>query len=95
MEKREEQRRRRRKNLPYVERRETSKIKEEKRKRERENRGSRRIKRRRKENRLRSSWRAQVRAACGRRGGKMDPCWVIYSGPVGWKGAALSPRRTP
>lgn len=73
---------------------------EEERKREREDeegarRGSRRIRRWMKENRRRSSWRAQVRAACTNGGGKMDPCWVIYSGPVGSKGAALSPRRTP
>lgn len=58
-------------------------------------RGSGRIRRWMKENRRRSSWRAQVRAACTSGGGKMDPCWVIYSGPVGSKGAALSPRRTP
>lgn len=36
---------------------------------------------------LRLGYRGRER---GRRG-KMDPCWVIYSGPVGSKGAALSP----
>ena len=54
MEKKEEE-------LTLKEERRANKIKEEEKERERENSGSRRIKRRRKENRLRSSWR--VRAA--------------------------------
>lgn len=51
--------------------------------------------RRRKGDRPRSSRRAQVRAPWRWGGAKMDPRWVIYSGPVGSKGAGLSPPRTP